>query len=199
MIFLFFILFFVFSSLSVFLFHLPSLLFSSLFFSSLFFSLFSFFSDNGTHSKKKRNSNTCHEPGPAEMSDGMRSTNICQKPFILSCLVLSCLVLSCLVLSCLVLSCLVLSCLVLSCLVLSCLVLSCLVLSCLVLSPSLSLSLSSFSVSGRFECAHGDVLNGHTGGKRSSPVLHTRICPRMIITCFRGSPKKLLDLSHFQV
>ena len=40
-----------------------------------------------------------------EMSDGMRSTTICQKPLILSCLVLSCLVLSCLS-SCLVLSCL---------------------------------------------------------------------------------------------
>ena len=25
------------------------------------------------------------------------------------------------------------------------------------------------------------------------------ICPRVVITCFRGSPKKLLDLSHFQV
>ena len=38
---------------------------------------------------QRRNSNTCQEPGPTEMSDGMRSTNICQKPFILSCLVLS--------------------------------------------------------------------------------------------------------------
>ena len=29
---------------------------------------------------------------------------------------------------------------------------------------------------GRFESTHGDVLNGHTEGKRSSPVLLTRIC-----------------------
>ena len=29
---------------------------------------------------QRRNSNTCQEPGPTEMSDGMRSTNICQKP-----------------------------------------------------------------------------------------------------------------------
>ena len=32
---------------------------------------------------------------------------------------------------------------------------------------------------GRFERTHGDFLNGHTGGRRSSPVLLTRICPRM--------------------
>ena len=38
---------------------------------------------------QRRNSNTCQEPGPTDMSDGMRSTNICQKPFILSCFVLS--------------------------------------------------------------------------------------------------------------
>ena len=95
-------------------FHLPfhllfsslfSLLFSSLLFSSLlFFSLllsfsfflflpFSFFfflflssfSDNGTQSEKEFQ----QEPGPTDMSDGTRSTNICQKPFILSCFVLS--------------------------------------------------------------------------------------------------------------
>ena len=45
----------------------------------------------------------------------------------------------------------------------------------------------------------GDVLKGHTWCQGSSPVLLTRICPRMVLTCFRGSPKKLLDLSHFQV
>ena len=53
---------------------------------------------------------------------------------------------------------------------------------------------------------HGDVLNlhtegvlnGHTRGGGSSPVLLTRICPRMVITCFRGSPKKPVDLHHFQ-
>ena len=82
-----------------------SLLSSSLFFSSLFF--FSLFSCLLTFSSlffflpfsfffflpslimghtHRRNSNTCQEPGPTEMSDGMRSTNICQKPFILSCL-----------------------------------------------------------------------------------------------------------------
>ena len=38
---------------------------------------------------QRRDSNTCQEPGSTEMSDGMRSTNICQKPFILSCFVLS--------------------------------------------------------------------------------------------------------------
>ena len=54
---------------------------------------------------------------------------------------------------------------------------------------------------------HGDVLNvhteaflkPHTGGRGSSSVLLTKICPRPVITCFRGSPKKLLDLSHCQV
>ena len=43
------------------------------------------------------------------------------------------------------------------------------------------------------------VLNGHTGGRKLSSVLLTKICPRMVITCCRGSPKNLLDLSHFQV
>ena len=52
---------------------------------------------------------------------------------------------------------------------------------------------------GRFECTHGGVLNGHTGRRGSSSVPLTKICPRTVITCFRGSPKKLLDLSYFQV
>ena len=39
----------------------------------------------------------------------------------------------------------------------------------------------------------------HGGSRGSSSVLLTKICPRTVITCFRGSPKKLLDLSHFQV
>ena len=47
---------------------------------------------------------------------------------------------------------------------------------------------------GRGAGTHGDVLNPHTGGKVSSPVLLTRICPRG----FRGSPRKPLDLTHFQ-
>ena len=55
---------------------------------------------------------------------------------------------------------------------------------------------------------HGDVLNVHTEGVlymhtgekgRVSSVLLTKICPRTVITCFRGSPKKLLDHSCFQV
>ena len=41
---------------------------------------------------------------------------------------------------------------------------------------------------GRFECTHGG----------SSSVLLANSCPRGVITCFRGSPKKLLDLTHFQ-
>ena len=75
------------------------LFFSPLFFSSLFFclsfsfslslSLFFFLSSVIMGHTQRRNSNTCQEPGPTEMSDGMRSINICQKPFILSCLVLS--------------------------------------------------------------------------------------------------------------
>ena len=46
---------------------------------------------------------------------------------------------------------------------------------------------------------HGDVLNvhGHTGRRGSSPVLLTRICPRMVITGFRGSPKKLFGSFPF--
>ena len=83
-------------SLSVFFFISSSLLFSSLLFSPLFFSplffspLFSFLLSSVIMGHtQRRNSNTCQEPGPTEMSDGMRSTNICQKPFILSCLVLS--------------------------------------------------------------------------------------------------------------
>ena len=51
---------------------------------------------------------------------------------------------------------------------------------------------------GRFERTHGHFLNPHTGSRGSSPVLPTKICPRTVITCFRGSPKKLFDLSHFQ-
>ena len=50
---------------------------------------------------------------------------------------------------------------------------------------------------GRFECTHGDRFKSTHGGRRqfSLPKNHAR----MVITCFRGSPKKLLDLSHFQV
>ena len=54
---------------------------------------------------------------------------------------------------------------------------------------------------------HGDVRNvhkeafltPHTWCRGSSSVLLTKICQRTVITCFRGSPKKLLDLSCFQV
>ena len=52
---------------------------------------------------------------------------------------------------------------------------------------------------GRFERTHGDVLNPHTGSRGSSSVLLTKICSRTVITCFRSSPKKLLNLSYFQV
>ena len=38
-----------------------------------------------------------------------------------------------------------------------------------------------------------------TRGRRgSSSVLLTKICPHMVITCFRSSPKKLLDLTYFK-
>ena len=37
-----------------------------------------------------------------------------------------------------------------------------------------------------------------TQGGGSSSVLLTNICPRRVITCFRGSPKKPLDLFHFK-
>ena len=46
---------------------------------------------------------------------------------------------------------------------------------------------------------HGDVLNGHTGGgERSSSVLLTKICPRRVITCPRGSTKKPMHVTYFQ-
>ena len=46
---------------------------------------------------------------------------------------------------------------------------------------------------------HGDVLTGHTEGRAvSSSVLLTKICPRRVITCFRGPPKKPVDLTQFQ-
>ena len=51
---------------------------------------------------------------------------------------------------------------------------------------------------GRYERTHGDVLNGHTGSRGSSSVLLTKICPRMVITCFRGSTDKPLDATYFQ-
>ena len=41
---------------------------------------------------------------------------------------------------------------------------------------------------GRFECTHGERFKSTHGGHA-----------RMVITCFRGSPKKLLDLFHVQV
>ena len=49
---------------------------------------------------------------------------------------------------------------------------------------------------------HVGVLDGHTAifwtdTRVSSSVLLTKICPRRVITCFRGSPKKPLVLSHF--
>ena len=66
---------------------LSFLLSSSFFF--LFLSSFFFLPSVIMGHTQRRNSNTCQEPGPTDMSDGMRSTNICQKPFILSCFVLS--------------------------------------------------------------------------------------------------------------
>ena len=45
----------------------------------------------------------------------------------------------------------------------------------------------------------GTFLNPHTGARGSSSVLPTKNCPRKVITCFRGSPKKILDLSRFQI
>ena len=50
---------------------------------------------------------------------------------------------------------------------------------------------------GRFECTHRERFKSTHGGRRqfSLPKNHAR----MVITCFRGSPKKLLDLSHVQV
>ena len=54
----------------------------------------------------------------------------------------------------------------------------------------------------RFERTHGDVFESTHGeqgrGSGSSSVLLTKNCPRLVITSFRGSPKKLLDLSHFK-
>ena len=53
---------------------------------------------------------------------------------------------------------------------------------------------------GRFERTHGGVFEcTHWVQGLSSSVLLTKICPRWVITCFRGSPKKPLDLFHFQV
>ena len=43
---------------------------------------------------------------------------------------------------------------------------------------------------GRFESTHG--------GQGSSSVLLTKICPRRVTTCPRGSPKKPLNLTRFQ-
>ena len=52
---------------------------------------------------------------------------------------------------------------------------------------------------GRYERAHGDVLSPHTES-RGEGVGHRQFClpnlPTLVITSFRGSPKKLLDLSH---
>ena len=50
---------------------------------------------------------------------------------------------------------------------------------------------------GRFECTHGERFKSTHEGRRqfSLPKNHAR----MVITCFRGSPKKLLGLSHVQV
>ena len=49
---------------------------------------------------------------------------------------------------------------------------------------------------------HGDVLNVHTGGGRgrSSSVLLTKICPRRVIMCPRGSTKNpcMLPYFHFE-
>ena len=50
---------------------------------------------------------------------------------------------------------------------------------------------------------HGDGLNVHTEAFKiytrwSSSVLLTKICPRKVIPYPRGSPKKPLDLTHFQ-
>ena len=52
---------------------------------------------------------------------------------------------------------------------------------------------------GRFERTHGDVFNGHTESRGSSPVLLTKICPRKVITWPRGSQKKPLDLTHLSL
>ena len=87
----FFIFLFISSSLlfSFLRFSLSSLFFFSPLLFFLFLSSFFFLPSVIMGHTQRRNSNTCQEPGPTVMSDGMRSTNICQKPFILSCFVLS--------------------------------------------------------------------------------------------------------------
>ena len=42
------------------------------------------------------------------------------------------------------------------------------------------------------------ITRNITQGRVSSPVLFTKICPRRVITYFRGSPKRPSDLTHFQ-
>ena len=62
------------------------------------------------------------------------------------------------------------------------------------------------STCGRGAGTHGHVLNVHTGrfgrthGEEggSSPVPLTKICPRRILSCPRGSPKKAKNLNHFK-
>ena len=52
---------------------------------------------------------------------------------------------------------------------------------------------------GRFERTHGDVLNPHTGGRGSSSVLLTKICPRRVITWPQRSTKETRGSYPFSV
>ena len=52
---------------------------------------------------------------------------------------------------------------------------------------------------GRFASTHGGFLDGHTKGRGSSSVLLTKIWPRVVITCFRGSPQETNGSYPFSV
>ena len=52
---------------------------------------------------------------------------------------------------------------------------------------------------GRFASTHGGFLDGHTEGRGSSSVLLTKIWPRVVITCFRGSPQETNGSYPFSV
>ena len=51
----------------------------------------------------------------------------------------------------------------------------------------------------RFASTHGGFLDGHTEGRGSSSVLLTKIWPRVVITCFRGSPQETNGSYPFSV
>ena len=146
------------------------------------------------------------------------SLSPCVVVVVLCCVVLSCVVLCCVVLCCVVLCCVVLCCVVLCCVVLCCVVLCGAVCGVWYVSVHNVLRVYSYHAQmlkhmcawcrytwRRVEWTHGrEERGGGEGGEegnRHQPRANLLLAmngPHGFITCFRGSPKVTLNLTHLE-